>query len=217
MNMNSRGNAWRGFWYSSTHMNDRKAVTDDKETASFSTSVKALAIAVRVLIKNSVNLSISSSAYIVGTGKGRFASISYSVSYSMLITNPVSAPATKLTTIAMASDSENTIVSSRYSMSINTTQNPGESRFFLCLTYKIVFWLELLSVFQQFIGDIFGVILSRLTDLVDNILIERKKRKYERRKEHLQELKENCLKPLRDELSRLREHFEFNENKNPFY
>lgn len=81
---------------------------------------------------------------------------------------------------------------------------------------NFVLWLGLLFIFQQFIGVIFGAVLSGLIAFVVNILIERKKKRNEKREKHLQELKENCLKPLRDELSRLREHFEFNENKNPY-
>jgi predicted membrane protein len=54
-------------------------------------------------------------------------------------------------------------------------------------TKNFVLWLELFSVFQQFIGVIIGAILSGLIAFVVNILIEKKKRRKEKREKHLQE------------------------------
>jgi hypothetical protein len=70
---------------------------------------------------------------------------------------------------------------------------------------------ELFSILQQFIGTILGGLISGLIGL----WVENKRRSNEKREKHFQELKEHCLTPLRDELLRRHDEFEFRESKVP--
>jgi hypothetical protein len=70
---------------------------------------------------------------------------------------------------------------------------------------------ETSSVLQQFIGTILGGLISGIIGL----WIENKRRANERREKHFQELKERCLTPLKVELSRLYNCFEYSEGSIP--
>ncbi|MGC9086873.1 MAG: hypothetical protein ACP5IT_11835 [Thermoproteota archaeon] len=64
------------------------------------------------------------------------------------------------------------------------------------------------------LSDVFSILGGLISKLID-FFIEDKRRKNEKREKHFQEIKEQCLKPLRDGLLRLRGEFEFGESKVP--
>ncbi|MGB9760576.1 MAG: hypothetical protein ACPLZG_12175, partial [Thermoproteota archaeon] len=70
---------------------------------------------------------------------------------------------------------------------------------------------DMLSILQNAFFTILGGLISGLIGL----FIEDKRRKNEKREKHFQEIKEQCLKPLRDELLYLHDMFEFGESKIP--
>ncbi|MGC9015028.1 MAG: hypothetical protein ACP5KW_11690, partial [Thermoproteota archaeon] len=61
------------------------------------------------------------------------------------------------------------------------------------------------------LSDVFSILGGLISKLID-FFIEDKRRKNEKREKHFQEIKEQCLKPLRDGLLRLRGEFEFEES-----
>jgi hypothetical protein len=68
---------------------------------------------------------------------------------------------------------------------------------------------------EQIIPMILGALISALSGALTAIYINNRKAKMDRENKHFQDLQRECLSPLKGELLKMREHFEYSESKPP--